>query len=72
MCRLSRAQWVAMVTGELKRQIDVVWNGFWSGGISNRGWCEIVFSQVSELLLSGRGTRFVGLRNALGRFAERV
>ncbi len=24
-----------MVTGELKRQIDAVWNGFWSGGISN-------------------------------------
>ena len=25
----------AMVTGELKRQIDEVWNDFWSGGISN-------------------------------------
>ena len=24
-----------MVTGELKRQIDAVWNDFWSGGISN-------------------------------------
>ena len=24
-----------MVTGELKRQIDAVRNGFWSGGISN-------------------------------------
>ncbi len=24
-----------MVTGELKRQIDEVWNDFWSGGISN-------------------------------------
>ena len=24
-----------MVTGELRRQIDAVWNDFWSGGISN-------------------------------------
>ena len=24
-----------MVTGEMKRQIDAVWNDFWSGGISN-------------------------------------
>ena len=24
-----------MITGELKRQIDAVWNDFWSGGISN-------------------------------------
>jgi type I restriction enzyme M protein len=24
-----------MVTGELKRQLDAVWNDFWSGGISN-------------------------------------
>src|SRR5829696_3176643 len=24
-----------MLTGELKSRIDVVWNDFWSGGISN-------------------------------------
>ena len=24
-----------MVTGELKRQIDAVWNDFWSGGMAN-------------------------------------
>lgn len=24
-----------MVTGELKSQIDAIWNSFWSGGISN-------------------------------------
>ena len=33
--RPDRRQWAAMVTGELKRQIDAVWNDFWSGGISN-------------------------------------
>lgn len=30
-----RLKWGVMVTGELKRQIDAVWNDFWSGGISN-------------------------------------
>ena len=24
-----------MVTGELKRQIDAVWDAFWSGGMAN-------------------------------------
>ena len=24
-----------MVTGELRSQIDAIWNSFWSGGISN-------------------------------------
>lgn len=24
-----------MLTGELRNQIDFVWNAFWSGGISN-------------------------------------
>lgn len=24
-----------MITGELKSQVDAVWNAFWTGGISN-------------------------------------
>jgi type I restriction enzyme M protein len=24
-----------MITGEIKSQIDQIWNAFWSGGISN-------------------------------------
>ncbi|HCU44004.1 MAG TPA: N-6 DNA methylase, partial [Sphingobacterium sp.] len=24
-----------MITGELKSQIDKIWNDFWTGGISN-------------------------------------
>lgn len=32
---LDRPKGETMVTGELKRQIDAVWNDFWSGGISN-------------------------------------
>ena len=24
-----------MITGELRSQIDTIWNAFWSGGISN-------------------------------------
>jgi hypothetical protein len=24
-----------MLTGELRSQIDAIWNSFWSGGISN-------------------------------------
>ncbi len=24
-----------MITGEIKNQIDQIWNAFWSGGISN-------------------------------------
>ncbi|WP_420621893.1 type I restriction-modification system subunit M [Candidatus Poriferisodalis sp.] len=32
---MDRLKWVAMVTGELKRQIDAVWNDFWSGGMAN-------------------------------------
>ena len=31
----GRARMGGMVTGELRRQIDAVWNDFWSGGISN-------------------------------------
>ena len=42
------------------------------GAKAPRGWCDTVSPQVSELPLSGRGTRYYGLRNELGRFAERV
>ena len=31
----ERTRMGGMVTGELRRQIDAVWNDFWSGGISN-------------------------------------
>ena len=31
----DRLEWAAMVTGELKRQIDAVWDAFWSGGMAN-------------------------------------
>jgi type I restriction enzyme M protein len=24
-----------MLTGEIRRQIDAIWNAFWTGGISN-------------------------------------
>jgi type I restriction enzyme M protein len=24
-----------MITGEIKTQVDSIWNAFWSGGISN-------------------------------------
>ena len=33
--RTGWARMGGMVTGELRRQVDAVWNDFWSGGISN-------------------------------------
>jgi len=40
-----------MVTGELKSQIDAVWNAFWTGGISNP--LEVI-EQITYLLFIKR------------------
>ena len=40
-----------MITGEIKGQIDSVWNSFWSGGISNP--LEVI-EQITYLLFIKR------------------
>ncbi len=40
-----------MITGELKSQIDAVWNAFWTGGISNP--LEVI-EQITYLLFIKR------------------
>ena len=37
-----------MLTGELRSQIDAIWNSFWSGGISNP---LEVMEQITYLLV---------------------
>jgi type I restriction enzyme M protein len=40
-----------MLTGEIRSQIDAVWNAFWSGGISNP--LEVI-EQITYLLFIRR------------------
>ncbi|MBC7591506.1 MAG: type I restriction-modification system subunit M N-terminal domain-containing protein, partial [Salinibacterium sp.] len=40
-----------MVTGELKQQVDKVWNAFWTGGIANP--LEVI-EQITYLLFIKR------------------
>ena len=40
-----------MLTGELRSQIDAIWNAFWSGGISNP---MEVLEQITYLLFIRR------------------
>jgi type I restriction enzyme M protein len=40
-----------MLTGELRSQIDAIWNAFWSGGISNP---MEVMEQITYLLFLRR------------------
>ncbi|WP_271223777.1 type I restriction-modification system subunit M N-terminal domain-containing protein, partial [Streptosporangium carneum] len=40
-----------MVTGEIKNQIDNIWNAFWSGGVSNP---LSVIEQITYLLFIKR------------------
>jgi type I restriction enzyme M protein len=40
-----------MITGEIKNQVDQVWNAFWSGGISNP--LEVI-EQITYLLFLRR------------------
>lgn len=40
-----------MITGEIKSQVDNIWNAFWSGGISNP--MEVV-EQMTYLLFIKR------------------
>ena len=40
-----------MLTGELRSQVDAIWNAFWSGGISNP---MEVLEQITYLLFIRR------------------
>ena len=41
-----------MLTGELKSQVDKVWDSFWSGGISNPlEIIEQLFASINEIRL---------------------
>jgi HsdM N-terminal domain len=40
-----------MLTGEIRNQIDAIWNAFWSGGISNP--LEVI-EQITYLLFIRR------------------
>ena len=40
-----------MITGDIKNQIDAIWNAFWSGGISNP--LEVI-EQITYLLFLRR------------------
>ena len=62
-----------MVTGELRSQVDGVWNSFWSGGISNP--LEVI-EQITYLLflkrLDDEQTLFENKASRLGEPVERV
>jgi hypothetical protein len=47
-----------MITGNIKSQIDQIWNAFWSGGISNP--LEVI-EQITYLV-SGRKRKTLGKR----------
>ena len=38
-----------MLTGDIRNQVDTIWNSFWTGGISNP--LEVI-EQITYLLLS--------------------
>ena len=40
-----------MLTGEIRNQIDAIWNAFWSGGVSNP---LSVIEQITYLLFIKR------------------
>jgi type I restriction enzyme M protein len=40
-----------MITGEIKNQVDRIWDAFWSGGISNP--LEVI-EQITYLVFVGR------------------
>ena len=42
-----------MLTGELRNQVDSIWNAFWTGGISNP--LEVI-EQITYLLFLRRWT----------------
>lgn len=42
-----------MITGEIRNQIDRIWDSFWSGGISNP--LEVI-EQITYLLFIRRST----------------
>lgn len=60
-----------MITGEIKSQVDKVWNTFWSGGISNP--LEVI-EQITYLLflkrLDENHTRAEAQANLLGEPIE--
>jgi len=43
-----------MITGEIKNQIDRIWDSFWSGGISNPSNPLEVIEQITYLLFLRR------------------
>jgi HsdM N-terminal domain len=44
-----------MLTGEIRNQVDTIWNAFWTGGISNP--LEVI-EQITYLLFLRRLTDF--------------
>ncbi len=47
-----------MITGEIKGQVDRIWDAFWSGGISNP--LEVI-EQITYLLFMVNKSRFEGI-----------
>src|SRR5262245_5892325 len=50
-CRVVGGERGAMIVGELRQQIDSIWNDFWSGGLSNP---LAVIEQITYLLFIKR------------------
>lgn len=59
-----------MITGELKRRIDTVWNDFWSGGISNP--LEVMEQLTYLLFIKGLDERQTLLERKANRTGEPI
>jgi hypothetical protein len=63
-----------MLAGELRNKIDAIWNGFWSGGLSNPlQMIEQIISKLDALLASLQHRAFSGAdRRPSDRILQRI
>jgi HsdM N-terminal domain len=59
---------IEMLTGEIRSQIDTIWNAFWTGGISNP--LEVI-EQITYLLFLRRLDEYYSVDGGVnGAYAE--
>lgn len=46
-----------MLTGEIRSQVDAIWNAFWSGGIPNLPLTPSDLSEFEKMLLDAGGSK---------------
>ena len=57
-----------MLSGEIRSQIDSIWNSFWTGGISNP--LEVIEQKVAAWLPNENPKNVVSVLISWGRFSE--